>query len=138
MYELLCVSYNCCVSLRRAVLHPNLVLTADDERALSPAGDGKVDVNELIKQFVQDESSSSGSPNTFAENALVNIAHDDAMECPICFDVIDSPMVVPNCMHQLYVLLLSPDVIHMELTHFEAAKTAFSFTWPHAKKRGTN
>ncbi|TFK41996.1 DNA repair protein RAD5 [Crucibulum laeve] len=85
--------------LRRAVLHPNLVLTADDERALSPSGDGIVDVNDLIKRFVQDEGS-EGSSNTFAETVLANLADDDTAECPICMDVMDTPTVVPNCMHQ--------------------------------------
>ncbi|KAJ7292782.1 RAD5-like protein [Mycena rebaudengoi] len=90
--------------LRRAVLHPNLVLSSDDERALFPDGDGVVNVNDLIKRFGQDEmkdESSGSGGNVFAQNALENLDVDDVdAECPICLDVMQSPMVIPECMHR--------------------------------------
>ncbi|KAF5385213.1 hypothetical protein D9615_001117 [Tricholomella constricta] len=87
--------------LRRAVLHPSLVLTADDERVLSPGGDGAVDVNEMIRQFADNESVGEGSSNnSFAEEVLSNLADAEAEECPICLDVMDTPMIIPGCMHQ--------------------------------------
>ncbi|KAJ4002206.1 SNF2 family N-terminal domain-containing protein [Lentinula boryana] len=84
--------------LRRAVLHPNLVFTENDERALSPVGDGIVDVNELIKKFVENDEQS----NVFAE-AVLNDLDDQvegALECPICLDVMETPVIVPECLHR--------------------------------------
>ena len=89
--------------LRRAVLHPSLVLTKNDERALSPQGDGKVNVNDLIQRFAQDKSSTSSSSNTFVNDLFANLKGEDISECPICFSEIESPMLIPQCMHQLCV-----------------------------------
>ncbi|KAK7058564.1 DNA helicase rad5 [Paramarasmius palmivorus] len=86
------------MKLRRAVLHPSLVLEEEGERALSPAGDGTVDVNDLIKKFAEDQDGDAS--NTFAETVLANLHEDETAECPICLDVMDTPMVIPECMHQ--------------------------------------
>lgn len=84
------------------MLHPNLVLSSDDERSLPEDGDGTVDVNELIKRFSQGNQTEEGSGNVFAQNALENLDIDGAdSECPLCLDVIQSPMLVPECMHRL-------------------------------------
>ncbi|KIK70544.1 hypothetical protein GYMLUDRAFT_148103 [Collybiopsis luxurians FD-317 M1] len=84
--------------LRRAVLHPNLVFAENEERALSPAGESIVDVNEMIKKFAEDGDRS----DAFAEAVLAGL--DDqaeaAAECPICLDVMESPMIVPECLHR--------------------------------------
>ncbi|KAG6874399.1 hypothetical protein C0995_015135 [Termitomyces sp. Mi166 len=73
--------------LRRAVLHPNLVLTPNDERTLSPAGDGTIDVNDLIRRFADTEEAEKGSDkSTFAEEVLAKLADTEAEECPICLD----------------------------------------------------
>ncbi|GLB43501.1 putative HIRAN domain containing protein [Lyophyllum shimeji] len=85
--------------LRRAVLHPSLVLTADDERTLSPDGEGSIDVNDLIRRFT-DAETAGGGKNTFAEEVLANLADAEAEECPICLDVMETPMIIPGCMHQ--------------------------------------
>ncbi|SJL06101.1 uncharacterized protein ARMOST_09437 [Armillaria ostoyae] len=84
--------------LRRAVLHPSLVLSPEEGRALSPSGDGFIEIKDILGAFQEDEGSSSGS-NIFAQNALANLG-EDALECPICMDVMDKPMLVPECMHQ--------------------------------------
>ncbi|KAG6854152.1 hypothetical protein C0991_010063 [Blastosporella zonata] len=87
--------------LRRTVLHPNLVLTPDDKRALSPAGDGGIDVNDLIRRFADAEKAEEGSDkNRFAEEVLAKLADSEAEECPICLDVMEIPMIIPGCMHQ--------------------------------------
>ncbi|KAG2022727.1 DNA repair protein RAD5 [Coprinopsis cinerea AmutBmut pab1-1] len=90
------------MKLRRAVLHPKLVITQDVERALSPDGDGAVDVNDLLSRFADAGSSSgSASPNTaFAEQVLANLSKEEVTECPICFGEVEYPMFVPDCMHQ--------------------------------------
>ncbi|KAJ4485680.1 RAD5-like protein [Lentinula aciculospora] len=84
--------------LRRAVLHPNLVFTNTDERALSSTGDGVVDVNEMIKKFAEDE----GQSNVFAKAVLADLDDqaEGASECPICLDVMETPTIVPECLHR--------------------------------------
>ncbi|KAF7310688.1 DNA repair protein [Mycena chlorophos] len=87
--------------LRRAVLHPNLVLSNKDNPIKQTQGDETVDVNELIKRFANDDASVDGGANVFAQKVLENldIEEDDA-ECPVCLDVMQSPMVIPDCMHR--------------------------------------
>lgn len=85
------------------MLHPSLVLTPDDERALSPVGDGTIDVNDLIRRFADTEKAEEGGDkSTFAEEVLAKLANTDteAEECPICLDVMETPMIIPGCMHQ--------------------------------------
>jgi len=87
--------------LRRAVLHPSLVLTKDDERALSPPGDDITSVNDLIRRLAEDKQPVEGGSNTFVEQFIANLKGGDIAECPICFGEVESPMVIPQCMHQL-------------------------------------
>ncbi|CAA7268072.1 unnamed protein product [Cyclocybe aegerita] len=86
--------------LRRAVLHPTLVLIKDDERALSPEKDGRADVNDLIKRFAEDGQTTPDGSNEFAENFMANLKGEDNADCPIYFNEMEVPMVVPRCMHQ--------------------------------------
>jgi DNA repair protein RAD5 len=87
-------------SLRRAVLHPNLVLSAEDES--DPRSSGEVDINSMIRRFSKDEGISDGNDsNVFAEGVLANLSDlESDGECPICLDVMLSPMIIPNCMHR--------------------------------------
>ncbi|KAA1467782.1 hypothetical protein DENSPDRAFT_770871 [Dentipellis sp. KUC8613] len=100
------------MKLRRAVLHPSLVLS-EDEQAEVPSGDGRVDVNSMIKRFAKMEDtergsgsgsgSSTPSGNAYAEGVLNNLGSQvkqEADECPICMDVMDLPMMFPECMHR--------------------------------------
>ena len=83
--------------LRRAVLHPNLVIPAGtDDKAL---GGETVDIEALIQSFTQGEGSNG---NVFAEGALQNLGMDDNTECPICLDVMEKAMIIPGCMHKWY------------------------------------
>ncbi|KAJ2927693.1 hypothetical protein H1R20_g9395, partial [Candolleomyces eurysporus] len=85
--------------LRRAVLHPKLVITQDDQRALSPKRDNVVEVDDLLQRLA-DNGDEADKPNAFAENFLSNLAKDEVTECPICFSEVESPMLIPECMHQ--------------------------------------
>ncbi|KAI0068064.1 hypothetical protein BV25DRAFT_1793364 [Artomyces pyxidatus] len=87
--------------LRRAVLHPRLVLSEEEMKL--PSGDGAVDVEQLIKRFTENENGEGGTTNgnAYAENALNNLGKDENLnECPICFDVMQTPMMFPRCMHK--------------------------------------
>lgn len=89
-------------SLRRAVLHPSLVVSgANGERTKLSTSDGVVDIDAMIQQFAQGEN----SPNlnsAFVEDVLANLSADENAECPICLDVMQYPMVIPGCLHQWY------------------------------------
>lgn len=93
--------------LRRAVLHPSLVLSDDDEEN-QPTATGPVDVDSMIEKFTQstsdskgDESTPTAPGNAFAEGVLNNLSNkNEEAECPLCMDVMDHPMMFPECMHQ--------------------------------------
>lgn len=90
--------------LRRAVLHPSLVLTNTEEsQTRTTSDDEDMDVQTLIQKFSEGEEN-AGSGSAFVEGVLQNLSNEDEMgECPICLDVMDSPMIIPVCLHQWYV-----------------------------------
>lgn len=73
------------------------------ERALSPDDGGRVDVNDLIARFAQEGQSADGGPSKFADSFIASLKDDENADCPICFNEMEAPMVIPKCMHQLYV-----------------------------------
>ncbi|KAI0073947.1 hypothetical protein K474DRAFT_1648766 [Panus rudis PR-1116 ss-1] len=83
--------------LRRAVLHPSLVIS-DEAKNKGKSSSDPINVDEMIKQFSEAEEGKGG--NAYAEEVLNNLGQEENPECPICFDVMDSPMVIPQCMHQ--------------------------------------
>jgi DNA repair protein RAD5 len=88
------------VSLRRAVLHPNLVLSSDEQAGRSSsAGNTLVAVDDLVKDFTAGEATES-SKTSFADSVVANLETDDTQECPICLDVMQAPMIIPRCLHQ--------------------------------------
>ncbi|KAH7886199.1 SNF2 family N-terminal domain-containing protein [Phlebopus sp. FC_14] len=89
--------------LRRAVLHPDLVIETEDGDVIKPtmgSKDGAIDVDAFM-MGIADEPTASGTPKkAFAESVLANLNTQEADECPICFDVMDSPIIIPLCMHR--------------------------------------
>lgn len=77
-------------------------MLSSDKNPEQSSGNGIVDVDALIKRF-SDDASGEGTKNVFAEGVLANLGEDVDGECCICFDVMEVPMVVPDCMHQWYV-----------------------------------
>ncbi|KIY50627.1 hypothetical protein FISHEDRAFT_39163 [Fistulina hepatica ATCC 64428] len=89
------------MKLRRAVLHPSLVLVKTSDDAEKPAqGSGEVDVDEMIKQFSSSEASGSTQTATFAETVLAGLKDETMDECPICMDAMETPMLIPGCLHK--------------------------------------
>lgn len=82
--------------LRRAVLHPSLVLdTKEDEQRSTE----NIDVNDLIKQFAGNEATAQNGPNeSYAQNVVDGLQEDE--ECPICFYVMEEPMIIQSCLHK--------------------------------------
>lgn len=76
--------------LRRAVLHPSLVLSK--ENGSHTTNQDLIDADSMIKQF----SESNGS--AYAENVLDDIKGET--ECPICLDIAEVSMMIPSCMHR--------------------------------------
>ena len=61
-----------------------------------------IDIDAMIQQFAQGEN--SPNPNSaFVEDVLNNLSSEEMAECPICLDFMQSPMVIPGCLHQWYV-----------------------------------
>ncbi|PFH49678.1 hypothetical protein AMATHDRAFT_147130 [Amanita thiersii Skay4041] len=86
--------------LRRAVLHPSLALSITDEKENTPSKDDSViSVGELIQRFNSGKNL-EGVSSVFAEQVLSDLGGDDCAECPICMDVMETPMIVPECLHQ--------------------------------------
>ncbi|KAG0707588.1 SNF2 family N-terminal domain-containing protein [Suillus ampliporus] len=88
--------------LRRAVLHPDLVTDASDGTETKPFGDSKdgaIDVDALMNDISKNDLS-SGSKVTYAESVLASLDTSSDAECPICFDVMQTPSIIPPCMHQ--------------------------------------
>ena len=67
---------------------------------MSPSKDSQLDVTDLIKRFAEDGDASE--PSRFAEQFIEGLTGDDNADCPICFNEIETPMLIPKCMHQLY------------------------------------
>jgi DNA repair protein RAD5 len=87
-------------SLRRAVLHPSLVLSSENESGPG-SEDGEVDIDSMIRRFSKEDAPEGSGGNAFAEDVLTNLNDSDSnAECPICLDVMQSPMIIPVCMHQ--------------------------------------
>ncbi|KZT30927.1 hypothetical protein NEOLEDRAFT_1153350 [Neolentinus lepideus HHB14362 ss-1] len=78
--------------LRRAVLHPSLIQSADKDESIEV--DDQVHITSMIKEFVGEGS------GVFAEAVLGNLDKSDQVECPLCLDVMDNPMIIPGCIHQ--------------------------------------
>ncbi|KAF8628247.1 hypothetical protein AX15_004022 [Amanita polypyramis BW_CC] len=87
--------------LRRAVLHPNLVLSvSDDEDGKLSKIDDTVSVEDLVKHFTNGKQTHEGTPSIFVEKVLSDLANDDYAECPICLDAMQVPVLLPGCLHQ--------------------------------------
>ncbi|KAG2350922.1 hypothetical protein BDR05DRAFT_955063 [Suillus weaverae] len=88
--------------LRRAVLHPDLVTDTSDGIETKPSGrskDGVIDVDTLMND-ISEHDLSSGSKAAYAESVLANLDTSNDAECPICLDVMQTPSIIPPCMHQ--------------------------------------
>jgi DNA repair protein RAD5 len=108
------------MKLRRAVLHPSLVLVKQDEDTdddpTGADGDGEVDLS--VKQMIaklanqrgtsvvgdgDEEGGRSGPTEAFAKEVLDRLELKDDEECPICLTVQENNVVIPKCMHIWFV-----------------------------------
>lgn len=77
-------------------------MLSSDDGGIKASSKGAIDVNSLVKQFGEGNDS-AGDSKVFAEGVLANLDGEDGQECPICFDVMDTPTITPSCLHQRYV-----------------------------------
>lgn len=85
--------------LRRAVLHPSLVVSKNDEGNADRSGE--VDVDDLISRYMSggnNEASNEAGP-TFAQLNIAALQENNEQECPICLEPMDPPVLAPKCMH---------------------------------------
>jgi len=84
------------MKLRRAVLHPHLVVDPDEPDEKDPKN-GVIDVDEIMEGVAD----SSSARNAFAADVLANLKNaEEEGECPICLDIMESPTIIPSCMHR--------------------------------------
>ncbi|EIN13831.1 DNA repair protein RAD5 [Punctularia strigosozonata HHB-11173 SS5] len=76
--------------LRRAVLHPSLVLSQENDN--QTRDQDLIDADSMIRQFAENNDT------TYAESVLDDIKGET--ECPICLDFVEAPMLIPSCMHR--------------------------------------
>lgn len=90
--------------LRRAVLHPSLV-QLNREESMAPEGhndNSPISLKSLLEQFSgtnNTDQKSEGISNTFAEGVLTNLEEVNQQECAVCLDLMENPVLVPNCLH---------------------------------------
>jgi DNA repair protein RAD5 len=82
------------------VLHPGLVLEKEEAGDSGSSKSKNFDIDDLIRKFNTDPDGGHNPTAVFAEGVLANLADDDASECPICFDVMQIPTIIPGCAHQ--------------------------------------
>ncbi|KAF8576054.1 hypothetical protein K439DRAFT_1655324 [Ramaria rubella] len=84
--------------LRRAVLHPSLVLTKETPEGEAEDKHGAVDLDALIARFTEG-GTEEGPSNTFAEGVLGRLQDTNPEECAVCFDLMELFVLIPKCMH---------------------------------------
>lgn len=130
-----------CDRLRRAVLHPSLVLKDPDDVVKASVDASFVDVQNMIKSYIDltgDGDGSDGAAKTngdaetkptgahgsaaYAEDVLATLGQEDADECPICMDVMQSPVLIPGCLHRGWVSpIMAPQKAHAWATDARTA-----------------
>ena len=53
----------------------------------------------MIQNFAETDGA-NGANHVFAEEVLNNLGKEENVECPICFDVMQYPIIIPGCLHQ--------------------------------------
>lgn len=97
--------------LRRAVLHPHLVMTQEELEELEDSLDSTdktVKLEDLVK-YESDGATVSKTNAAFVEETLKSLSTkfknqcdegEGGDECPLCLDVMETPVLIPPCMHK--------------------------------------
>ncbi|KAF9650357.1 hypothetical protein BDM02DRAFT_3223262 [Thelephora ganbajun] len=97
--------------LRRAVLHPHLVMTQEELEELensSTSASGTVKLEDLVKRE-SDGDTVSKTNTAFVEETLKSLnagtgtqgeEGEGRDECPLCLDIMETPVLIPPCMHK--------------------------------------
>ena len=97
--------------LRRAVLHPHLVMTQEELEELensSTSTSGVVKLEDLVKHE-SDGVTVSKTNAAFVEETLKSLnagsrdqgdGGEGGDECPLCLDMMETPVLIPPCMHK--------------------------------------
>lgn len=86
-------------SLRRAVLHPDLVVDPKDQVNEPPSSLKCIEVDSLMHD-VAERQTSDASNASFAKNVLSSLATPETDECPICLDIMETVVIIPQCLHR--------------------------------------
>ena len=97
--------------LRRAVLHPHLVMTQEELEELensSTSASGAVKLEDLARHE-SDRATASKANTAFVEATLKALnagtgsqgdEDEGKDECPLCLDIMERPVLIPPCMHK--------------------------------------
>lgn len=81
------------------MLHPDLVIDLKDQVKEPPSGSKCVDIDTLIHDITERQTSDA-SNLSFAKNMLSNLATSETDECPICLDMMETVVIIPQCLHK--------------------------------------
>lgn len=79
------------------MLHPDLVVDPKDQ--VNEPVPKCVEIDALIHD-VAERHTSDASSKSFAKSVLSNLATPETDECPICLDVIETAVIIPQCLHR--------------------------------------
>jgi DNA repair protein RAD5 len=82
------------------VLHPNLVLEKEGTENEGSSRSQTFNLEDLVKKLNSDVDGGDTPNVAFAEGVLANLADEETSECPICFDIMQIPTIIPGCAHQ--------------------------------------
>ena len=94
--------------LRRAVLHPHLVMTQEELEEFensSTSTSATVKIEDLVKHE-SDGVTVSKTNAAFVEETLKSLSAglgnrgEGGDECPLCLDMMETPVLIPPCMHK--------------------------------------
>ncbi|KAG9316777.1 putative DNA repair protein RAD5 [Chiua virens] len=85
--------------LRRAVLHPDLVIDPTEQVINPPPNFKCIEVDTLMHDVA--ERQPSDAPQTsYVKDVLSKLATPEIDECPICLDVMQTAVIIPLCLHR--------------------------------------
>lgn len=82
------------------MLHPNLVLEKEGTENEGSSRSQTFNLEDLVKKLNSDVDGGDTPNVAFAEGVLANLADEETSECPICFDIMQIPTIIPGCAHQ--------------------------------------
>lgn len=86
------------------MLHPSLVQVMEDSEGAKDDSPDDVNIDALITKYTEGADGGDTGPSAvFAEGVLGRLQEADRQECAVCFDLMELPVLVPDCLHAWWV-----------------------------------